>query len=491
MDEFRENQQFTPPVRRRRKRRPKWQRILHKYWPTIRFALLVLILIAVLVLGISAIANGIRLSGTEKPDTTTTAATTTEPTLSQDEIQSMADALVKETDFIAAGYDYQKAISMLESFEYYDSVPSLSAKVSEYQQLDNQLISYAKMDSITHVFFHSLIVDPSRSFDGEYTDDGYNQYMTTCAEFVAMLEEMYARGYILVTPYDVAYEVTDEYGTRFSYGDIRIPKGRIPFIMSQDDLNYYGYMIGGESGVNETPIFANTKGDGFAHRIVVGEDGYPTCEYMDKDGNVTTGNYDLVPLLEQFIQEHPDFAYHGARAVLGMTGYEGVFGYRTKPSYEAALGSERYQAEVNAAKEVAQCLRDHGWILASHSYGHPAYGNITAEKVETDSDKWENTVQPIIGDTDIILYPHGSDIAGTGKYTFDNAKFAALYEDGYRYFFNVDSHIYWSQLGDNYFRGGRRNLDGYRMWYNPNMLDDLFDVEKIFDKARPTPVAPI
>jgi len=155
------------------------------------------------------------------------------------------------------------------------------------------------------------------------------------------------------------------------------------------------------------------------------------------------------------------------------------------------LGSERYQEEVNAAKEVAQCLRDHGWILASHSYGHPAYGRLSAEKVEIDSDKWENTVQPIIGDCDVILYPHGSDIAGVGKYTTDNAKFNALYADGYRYFFNVDSSIYWSQLGDNYYRGGRRNLDGYRMWYNPNMLEDLFDVSEIFDKARPTPVPPL
>ena len=491
MDENWNEERFTPPVRRRRKRKPTWQRLLHKYWPTIRFGLLVLILIAVLTLGISAIVNGIRLSGTEKPNVTTTAETTTEPTLSMDEIQALADDLIAQADFIAAGFDYQKAIGMIENFEHYESVPTLAAKISEYQQLDTQLISYTKMDSITHIFFHSLIVDPSRSFDGEYTDDGYNQYMTTCAEFVAMLEEMYNRGYILVTPYDVAYEVSDEYGTRFTYGNIRIPEGRTPFIMSQDDLNYYGYMVGGESGVNEIPVFANTKGDGFAHRIVIGDDGYPTCEYMDKDGNITTGDYDLVPLLEKFIQEHPDFAYHGARAVLGMTGYEGVFGYRTKPSYETALGTERYQQEVNAAKEVAQCLRDHGWILASHSYGHPAYGNITAEKVKIDSDKWEDTVQPIIGDTDMILYPHGSDIAGTGKYTMDNAKFAALYEDGYRYYFNVDSHISWSQLGDNYFRGGRRNLDGYRMWYNPEMLDDLFDVGKIFDKARPTPVAPI
>ena len=494
MENQNEQQSKTPPVRRRRKPLPKWKRMLRKYWPTVRFGLLLLLLILVIVLGISAIAKGCRVSDTDSGNedpANLMSGPSTEPTKSQAEIQAEAEALSAEAAFIAAGYDYQKAIEMLQSFEYYDRFPEMAAKVQEYTTLDSQLVTYNRMDQVTHVFFHSLIVDPSRSFDGEYTEAGYNQYMTTCDEFWAMCEEMYNRGFILVSPYDVAYEVTDEHGTRFTYGEIRIPEGKKPFLMSQDDLNYYGYMIGGESGVNETPIFANEKGDGYASRIVIDENGYPTCEYMDKDGNVTTGDYDLVPLLEKFIQEHPDFSYHGARAILGMTGYEGVFGYRTKPSYEAALGSERYQAEVDAAKEVAQCLRDHGWILASHSYGHPAYGNISAEKVATDSDKWENTVQPIIGDCDVILYPHGSDIAGVGKYTTDNAKFNALYEDGYRYFFNVDSSVYWSQLGDNYYRGGRRNLDGYRMWYNPDMLDDLFEVSKIFDKSRPTPVPSI
>ena len=37
------------------------------------------------------------------------------------------------------------------------------------------------------------------------------------------------------------------------------------------------------------------------------------------DGTVSTGSYDLVPLLEDFIQEHPDFSYRGDRAVFALT----------------------------------------------------------------------------------------------------------------------------------------------------------------------------
>ena len=485
------------PPARKKKKLPKWRRVLRKYWPPIRFGLIVLVVIAILFLGVWGIIkianrNEKPEQNLEKPDTTITTDEPTEPpTKSETEIIELADQLIAQADFVAAGYDYAKAISMLESFEYYDRVPSLAQKVTEYRQLDSQLVSYPYMNEITHIFFHSLIVDPSRAFDGEYTEDGYNLYMTTVDEFNAILEEMYNRGYVLITPYQMAYEVTDENGTHFTYGDIRLPEGKIPFIMSQDDLNYYGYMIAGKDGTGGEPIYASTAGDGFAHKIVIGDDGYPTCEYMDINGNVTTGDYDLIPLLESFIQKHPDFAYHGARAVVGMTGYEGVFGYRTNPNYKAAMGEEAFQKEVEEAKKVAQCLRDHGWILASHSYGHPAYGNISAERVDIDSQKWEDTVQTVIGDCDVILYPHGSDIAGIEMYSFDNAKFNYLYEDGYRYFFNVDSHISWCQLGKTYFRGGRRNLDGYRMYHDPEMLDDLFDVSVVFDEARPTPVPSI
>ena len=465
--------------------------MLRKYWPPIRFGLIVLALVALVGWGASSLVSGIRSAIANRPTEPPIIETTTEPTLSQEEINDLAEKLMKDAEWASLGYDYQGAIEMLESFEYFDQFPQMAQMIKDYEVEDAKLVTWTDMGKVTHVFFHSLIVDPERAFDGDADQNGYNQYMTTCDEFWAMLEEMYSRGYILVSPYDVAYEVTTPDGSFFSWGSIRIPEGKIPFIMSQDDVNYYSYMIGTGDGKNETPIFADTAGDGFAHRIVIGEDGYPTCEYMDENGNVTTGDYDLVPLLEKFIQEHPDFSYHGARAILGVTGYEGVFGYRTKPSYETALGSDKYQQEVAAAKEVAQCLREHGWILASHSYGHPSYGTIEAENVRVDSDKWENTVEPIIGEVDIILYPNGSDISDANPYTFDNAKFAALYEDGYRYFFNVDSNKYWSQLGANYYRGGRRNLDGYRMWYHPKRLEDLFNVDDIFDAARPTPVPKI
>ena len=491
----------NPNRRRRPARRRRWQ----YYIPTVIMMVLAIVCVATVSLAVMAV---VRSQQGNNPNNSTKNTTSlqgsdsinpsgdiTKPT--EDPNKVAIAELIEKADFIAAGYDYEKAISMLESYEDFDAFPELAQKVTEYKAADSKLVRYASPETITHIFFHSLIVDTDRAFDGDEDQNGYNMYMTTVDEFKAILQQMYDRGYVLISPYDIAYETTDANGNiKFTYGNIRIPAGKTPFLMSQDDLNYYSYMIGSGNGKNETPVFVDSKNDGFAHKIVIGEDGYPTCEYMDADGNIHYGDYDLVPVLETFIQEHPDFSYHGARAILGMTGYEGVFGYRTKPSYEPQLNALHdagkypytYAEEVQMAKDVAQCLRDHGWILASHSYGHPAYGNISADRVAADSDKWENTVETIIGETDVILYPHGSDIHTWRNYNFDNAKFKALYEDGYRYFFNVDGNQYWNQLGSNYFRGGRRNLDGFRMYHNPDKLADLFDVKEVWDDRRPTPV---
>ena len=484
-------EEYTNPQRRprKRKRRSKFQRFIHRYFPSIMLLVLSICCVCAIVFTVNTVSGMLNNRPTE-PQLNNVPSTSTTPTTEAPDSALIAD-LIARADKLAAGYDCENAIALLQTYEGYEEVEELSSKIAEYTAQKEKLVPYTDLDNVTHLFFHALIADPSRAFDGDSEQDGYNLYMVTISEFKKILQSLYDRGFVLVSPYDIAYEVTDEDGSRFEYGNIRLPEGKKPFLMSQDDVNYYGYMIGTGNGKDETPVFADTNGDGFASRIVIGEDGYPTCEYMDKDGNVLVGDYDLVPVLEKFIQEHPDFSYKGARAILGVTGYEGVFGYRTKPSYETVLGTENYQKEVEAAKKVAECLKEHGWILASHSYGHPAYGNLTPERVEADSTKWEDTCQYIIGETDIILFPHGSDIGSFRNYAADNEKFKILYEDGYRYFFNVDSKIAWTQVGDNYYRGSRRNIDGYRMFHHPEKLEDLFDVSEVFDPARPTPVPPL
>lgn len=388
--------------------------------------------------------------------------------------------LLAQAQRLAAGYDYDGAIALLLGDGEFSQSPEVIGAVQQYEAVKSTLVEY-DISKITHVFFHSLVMDVSKAFDGDSDMKGYNQVMTTRDEFLKILQEMYNRGYVLVRLHDMAHEEVDENGNvKMVKGKILLPEGKKAFVMSQDDVCYYPYM----------------DGDGFASRIVIGEDGKPACVMKMDDGTEAVGAYDLVPLLENFIQEHPDFSYKGARAVIAFTGYEGILGYRTAASYQAT--NPNYEADRQQAMQVAQCLRDNGWELASHSWGHRYLGQIDYEKFKTDTDKWEAEVESLIGATDIILFPFGDDIGNWHSYAADNQRFQYLYAMGFRYFCNVDSAQCWVQLGDTYLRQGRRNLDGYRMWQDivagregrleDRKLDDLFTVENVFDPARPTPV---
>ena len=44
--------------------------------------------------------------------------------------------------------------------------------------------------------------------------------------------------------------------------------------------------------------------------VVLDENGKPKLQYTDKDGNVTIGDYDLVPILDKFVEEHLYKKFH-------------------------------------------------------------------------------------------------------------------------------------------------------------------------------------
>ena len=412
---------------------------------------LILIGILIVLLGIAAFL-WVRRSPAEHVSSVPAATETDSETgvISLDNASAPADdsleGVIAQAKLLADGYDYDGAINLLSSSTY-ASDESVTAAIDEYNATKETLVR-ADPRKVTHVFFHTLIMDTSKAFDGDSREKGYNQVMTTKDEFMKILQSMYERGFVLVRLHDVAYEVTAEDGSRhFQEGDIMLPEGKKPFVMSQDDVCYYEYM----------------DGDGFASRMIIGEDGKPTNEMKMDDGSVSVGSYDLVPLLDDFIKEHPDFSYRGAKACIAFTGYNGILGYRT----DSAYNTDEYKAEhpdfnfeeerANAAK-VVQCLRDDGFEIASHSWGHRNMGTIPMDKFREDTDKWANEVETLTGPCDIILFPFGSDIGDWHPYDTSSERFQYLYNKGFRYFCNVDSSQYFVQIGDDYMRQGRRNF---------------------------------
>ncbi len=387
-------------------------------------------------------------------------------------------------DKIAAGYDYDNALKLVEEFEaaYTDCDDHTAYK----EKLNNDkalCVRYEDTTKVSHIFFHSLIADTSRAFDGDEDQDGYNLYMTTVDEFNAIMQQMYERGYVLVDIHSMIKTVTDENGNSvYTQGDIYLPAGKKPFVLSVDDVNYYKYMTDGDGDG-----YADAKSDGFANKLVIGDDGKVTNEYYEKDGTLVTGSYDVLPLLEDFIEKHPDFSYRGARGILAVTGFEGVFGYHTHPDWKSILTEDEYNNEVKQAKAVSEAIKAQGWTIACHSYAHFGYGSCNPYDLAADVQKWEDQVQPIVGDADVLIYPFGQDIAGAEDY--EGQKYDTLKAAGYSIFCNVDaSNDYWVQIHDGYMRQGRINLDGYRLYHTQSLISNLIDAATVIDKNRPLPV---
>lgn len=442
-----------------------------------------LIALLILVAFIWLIVAAVSPKEKELPQEESTAMVETVPTEATEVPLSATMQLVSRADAVAAGYDYDGAVDVLREFgSDWEEQPELAAARDRYMEEKDDLVFWDDTESIPHLAFHSLIADTDRAFSGEHALD-FNRNMVTVNEFRAILQALYERGFVLVRLHDVAqYGVTEDGDEMYVPGNIYLPEDKTPLVISQDDVNYYQYMTDGNGD-----HYPDSAGAGFASRLVVGSDGYPTCEFYNAAGGAVTGAYDLVPILEEFIQEHPDFSYRGARAVLSVTGYEGVFGYHTSMEWEAILGKDAYSKEIRAAQDVTKCLREHGWEIASHGYGHASYSTMTLEEIASDIKKWENQVQPIIGDSDIMMFPYGCDIEYDDYYSDDD--FDLLYDAGYRYFCNFNDMQNWVQFDDDYFRMSRIQVTGETLTYAADDLDWLFDAAAILDRARPAMIS--
>ncbi len=390
---------------------------------------------------------------------------------------------------LAAGCQYEEAVGCITAIPDYENEPELSALLNQWADEQSSLVEW-DVGQTTHIFFHSLIAEPKKAFDGDYKAKGYNDYMATVSEFNKILEIMYQKGYMLVTPHQLAtYQRKGDGGKEMARRELRLPKGKKAFLLSIDDVSYYQYM----------------DGDGFASRLVIDENGNVVNEMNGKDGVVQRGDFDVVPLLERFIWEHPDFSYQGARGIVALTGYDGVLGYRTSKSQHKqdedfldAHPDYDYLKECEAAKAVAEAMKEKGWLFANHSFSHNNIGQkATKDKqplsyagFKQDIHKWRTEVEPILGKTDIIIFPQGTYLNEPGRsdwepYAKGNKRYQHLLSQGIRYFFGVGGYQPWVQITDEYFRQDRINIDGLGMRTHPKLYKPFFDPQDVYDSVRP------
>lgn len=463
--------QPDPNNPRRRRKKSKVQMFKEAYLPAI-LACLTLVLMFSFVVG--SIGNAIKqrkLDNEAAKESSISAANQAEL------IKSQAETLLEEAAIQAQGYDYDAAITTLNSFSGdKNEYPEIVAALSDYMKARDTLIEFNSPSTIPNLSFHVLIADPARAYADKDLGGLYNRNFVTTDEFQRILEQLYKNNYVLVDFDSFVSGNTDlEGNASFFSVPIKLPDGKKPVMITETMVNYFAYMIdGNKDGV------ADAGGDGFASKLVVTASGDIKAEYVDINSQTQVGNYDLVPILEDFIKQHPDFSYRGARATLAVTGDEGIFGWRCNTTYIASVGQAYYDEQVAGAKEVVAALRNKGYRIASYSYKNEDYSQLNANQIQADLTLWNDQITPILGQVDTIVFAKESDI---GDYS--GPKFNVLYTSGFRYLV-TDSDQPYAEVNNTYVRQSRLMVTGNTMaWKSAQFTNlSLFDPNIVLDMTN-------
>ena len=467
MDEL-TNEVNQAPVRRQRRKRSKFQIFKEAYLPFV-IVLLAVILVITFIIGSVSRVNAKKKAEKE--------AASESVALEEAQWQAEAQRLIAGAEELAATLDYQGAIDLLDTFTGdVSKYTELSQKRAEYVQKMAELVVYSDPAAVPNLSFQMLIADPARAFVNEDYGNSYNRNYVTTDEFEKILQQLYDNNYMLVSIYDL---VENSDGT-YSAGTLRLPVGKKPIVLSQVAANYFTYMTDGDDDG-----LPDKDGAGFPYCLDLDDAGNFVSKMIDAEGNEVTGNFDFVTILEKFIEEHPDFSYQDARAVIAVTGYDGIFGYRTNPDVRDSQGSEYYAQQLSGAQKIVDALKKAGYDLACYSYENVSYSDSEVDYIAADLQQWEEEVVPILGDVDIFVYPYGDDIYESMTATYEGEKYDALYNAGFRIFVGMDNTTAASaQVTDTYFRQTRRWVTGAKMAYASDSFTDLFDASTVLSTQR-------
>ena len=330
--------------------------------------------------------------------------------------------------------------------KYRQSAAGKKDSKKQETQVSEETVQMEAVDlkKVLHLSFESLIADTDQAFGQEDSSAAatLDQTRVTVEEFNAMLGQLYEEGYVLVRFSDLA--AVNEDGA-MEAKKLMLPSGKKPLLLSETNVNYD----------------LELSGQGLASRLVLDGNGALTCERQASDGSTVTGVFDVVPCVEAFIQEHPDFSNNGV--------------------FDTA-------AEKEAAAPVIEALKSAGWEFACNGYDGTNYGS-DEEAVSADLTKWNESVGTLVGNTTILLFPSGTDSRGWKAYDELDPVYQILKKQGFLYYGSMDISGTKTQLTEQYLRCSYMNVDGYRMYQDlykdAGRFTGILDFQEIYDSKRP------
>ena len=371
---------------------------------------------------------------------------------------------------------------MLQTYKFYSAeqlFSDLAVIFPEDEMIKSNLLTATSHTSevkeyrgpIEVICVRSLIADTDTAFAGRYHSANLGLYLTTY-EFEKILENLYARDYVLLDPENLI-EASDP--TFLLERNLKVPKGKKPLVVVIENLQYS----------------ASAYNCGTCRRLVLNDENQVCGEYVNSDGEtVVSRTAEAIGILDTFVEKNPDFTYDGAKGIISVSGYEACFGYvvaageiearntalsaANLPQIEVTNDDIDYSRE--RVTEIVDVLADNGWKFASCTYSYIEDCRNTEKAVlKEDTEKWLDQIGSLFGEVHMLVYPNGNYIFGTD----DRAVYYK--NNGFRIFFGGGATPYYT-YGDNYLY-----LDRAMMSYktlNRKAYEELFDYTQIIDPAR-------
>jgi hypothetical protein len=296
---------------------------------------------------------------------------------------------------------------------------------------------------------------PEKALDSKNNNSTiFDETKITPDEFKNILEELYKNDYILINinhlffiENNVIYPST-----------LLLPKNKKPVILSFNNVSYKS-SCQNLGGIDKIIIDRNNQ--------------FATYTTKKSIQDRVMHDNEFIPILESFINYHPDFSHMSARGIIFCTGENGLLGYETHSKNSSA------KHETKRVFEIVNKLKYNGWSFGCNNYKYVYEDTLTDLQFAKDLSLWQKEIQTIIGHTPLYAYPYGTHS------TTNDSKQQILLNNNFKIFF-TNSMKTSLTLFKNILLMTRKPVNGITLRNNYEDFSELFNCEKVYDHTNRT-----
>ncbi len=342
--------------------------------------------------------------------------------------------LMQDIDDYMFANKYYSAKLVLDRL--FDAFPN-ETEIHEKLQICNEKIPSKLIvweDLVENIAVRPLVTDVAKAKSGPYkvfAETG----MITPQEFENLLNELYENNYVLISQ-----SLFHDYPEDFS--QVVIPEGKKPIVLILEQYQYDTRYI--ESGSIEQLVYDEEQNKFMGRR---------SANQKDSEAD----NLDPISILENFLVEHSDFSFDGAKAMLALNINENILGYmindeqlqnvnhaREMLELEPHILSDKSQEDKNKfytlqtedLKNLLNGLKRNGYQFANAGYSDVNLRECSYQEFIEQIQHWENMMHPLIGSVDGLLFPFGAHVYN------DSEKLDFVIESGYCNLYSESPNIY-------------------------------------------------